>query len=189
MDNPVNIDVIGRDPAWTAQLPDAGKVARRAALAALANAGQPAGLDGHALELSVVLTDDAEVRRLNREFRRRDRPTNVLAFPAFDATDLQPRTAAPALLGDVVIGRETVTAEASAQDKPLSHHLAHLVVHGTLHLLGYDHANERDGSAMEGLETAILAGLGVPDPYRDSASRPSVTTVQPQQSGRPDDRR
>jgi probable rRNA maturation factor len=118
-------------------------------------------LPGAAGEVSVVLTDDARIRALNREWRDIDKPTNVLSFPAPGG-----RTAAePALLGDVVIAYETTAREAAAEAKPFTHHIAHLVVHGFLHLLGYDHESDTEADQMERLETRILALLAVPDPY------------------------
>jgi probable rRNA maturation factor len=110
-------------------------------------------------ELAIVLTNDSAIRELNRTWRGKDAPTNVLAFP----TDSQ---AAPhRLLGDVVIAYETLAREAKTERKPFDHHLAHLAVHGFLHLCGYDHETDRKAAAMERLETAILARLGIPDPY------------------------
>jgi probable rRNA maturation factor len=106
-----------------------------------------------------VLTDDSAIRELNRTWRRKDEPTNVLAFP----TDSQ---AGPArLLGDIVIAYETLAREAKGERKRFDHHLAHLAVHGFLHLCGYDHETDRQAATMERLETAILARLGIPDPY------------------------
>jgi probable rRNA maturation factor len=111
-------------------------------------------------ELSIRIVDAAESRALNRRYRGKDRPTNVLAFPA----ELPPELGL-SLLGDLVICREVVEAEALAQAKPLDAHWAHMVVHGTLHLMGYDHEAADDSAVMEALETEILAELGWPDPY------------------------
>jgi probable rRNA maturation factor len=113
--------------------------------------------------LGVILTDDAEQRRLNRDFRAKDTPTNVLAFPLGDAVP-----GGVVMLGDVVLAFETVAREAEEQDKPLADHLRHLVVHGLLHLLGFDHETDAEAEVMEAREREILAGLGVPDPYRDT---------------------
>ena len=113
-------------------------------------------------EVSVVLTDDARIRVLNREWRDIDKPTNVLSFPAPGG-----RTGAEAtLLGDVVIAYETTAREAAAEAKPFAHHVTHLAVHGFLHLLGYDHESDAEADEMERLESKILALLAVPDPYR-----------------------
>jgi probable rRNA maturation factor len=118
--------------------------------------------DAQGAEACVVLADDALVRTLNRTYRGKDAPTNVLSFP-FDSAPAE--TAGPRHLGDIVLAVETVRAEADAQGIPPGHHLQHLVVHGLLHLLGFDHEAEADAEAMEGLEAEILATVGVPDPY------------------------
>jgi len=141
-------------PAWRAAMPGCERVARRAARATLAVAGKaPAG------GLCLVLADDRLQRELNRRFRGKDRSTNVLSFGG-----------APAELGDVVLALETVQAEARAQGKSLADHVAHLVVHGVLHLMGHDHARAAEARRMERLEREILARLGIADPYRPSAS-------------------
>jgi probable rRNA maturation factor len=145
------IDIAIEAGAW-AELPDAEAIARRACAAVLANSGE--------VEAGITLTDDAHMRALNRTWRGIDRPTNVLSFPAPDTNRAGPR-----LLGDVVIASETLLREAEEHRIPACDHLAHLVVHGLLHLLGHDHENESDAEAMEDRERSILARLGVPDPY------------------------
>ena len=154
------VDIVVESPLWKAQR-GADAMLRRA----LAAAGALVPSDG---ELAVVLTDDAAIRALNRDWRSKDAATNVLSFPAKEA---RPDRRAPRLLGDIVIAYETVAREAAAEGKPFMHHLAHLAVHGFLHLVGYDHEANEDAEAMEGLEIAILARLEVPDPYllRDQA--------------------
>lgn len=112
-------------------------------------------------ELTVRLVDSQESQALNRDYRGRDRPTNVLSFP-FESP---PGVALP-LLGDLVICHPVVAAEAAEQDKPLADHYAHMVVHGTLHLLGYDHIEDEEAEAMERLEREILAEFHIADPYR-----------------------
>jgi probable rRNA maturation factor len=141
------------DQAWTAALPRAEAVAARAAGAAL-TAG---GAGGEATELAVLLADDAALAKLNDRFRDRQGPTNVLSFPA-------PESAQPHL-GDLALAYGVCAAEAQAQGKPLADHLAHLVAHGVLHLLGWDHRTDDEAEAMERLEREILAGLDIPDPY------------------------
>ena len=128
-------------------------------LTALAGAG--ARVRG-AAELSVLLTDDAEQRALNARWRGKDAPTNVLSFP-----QIEPFGAVRGLLGDITLARETLEREAAELGKSLDEHFTHLIVHGFLHILGYDHQNEAEALQMEGLETQILAGLGIADPYAD----------------------
>ncbi|MCP1198805.1 rRNA maturation RNase YbeY [Notoacmeibacter sp. MSK16QG-6] len=113
-------------------------------------------------ELSIVLTDSAAVHELNRQWRDKDRPTNVLSFPAFD---LKPGDALPSMLGDIVIAREVVAAEADEAGKTFGDHLTHLIVHGFLHLAGWDHETDDEADAMEALEIAILVRLEIADPY------------------------
>jgi probable rRNA maturation factor len=153
------IDIAEPCALWRARLTDIEGLCRGAARAALAGTGGPPG----AAELSIVLGDDALVHVLNRQWRGEDKPTNVLSFP--QRTAALPADA-PRLLGDIVLAFETVAAEATAQGKPLAHHLCHLVVHGVLHLLGFDHEAAGEAERMEALEIAVLSGLGVPDPYR-----------------------
>lgn len=163
-------------PAWRRALPGGGALARRAARAALSGA---AGRDGYQLdrsaELSLVLADDALLHHLNRHYRGVDRPTNVLSFPGGAGAGPAPSASkgggagVPAMLGDVVLAVETVAAEATAQGKTMGDHFSHLVVHGVLHLLGYDHLTAAEAKAMESLEVEVLAGLGVADPYRSPA--------------------
>ncbi len=156
---PVEIDLAEPSPLWRRALPELERVCDRAARAALAGGGAPRG----PAELAIVLADDALLRGLNRAWRGRDAPTNVLSFAAGADT---PPPGAPLLLGDVVLAFETVAAEAQAQGKTLADHLAHLVIHGVLHLLGFDHEIAAEAERMEALETRVLAGLGVDDPYR-----------------------
>jgi probable rRNA maturation factor len=163
-------------PAWRRALPGGGGIARRAAWAALAGAASRDGrrLDGPA-ELSLVLADDALLHHLNHQYRGVDKPTNVLSFSGGVGPGPVPSgfpgggAGVPAMLGDVVLAVETVAAEAAAQGKTMGDHFSHLVVHGVLHLLGYDHLTAAEAGAMESLEVEVLAGLGVADPYRQPA--------------------
>lgn len=145
------IDVEVEDPAWTKALGDAGALADAAAAATLASEGAVG--EG----VTVLLTDDETVRGLNLRFREQDKPTNVLSFPA--------PTNPERFLGDIALAFGVCAREALEQGKPLAHHLQHLVAHGVLHLLGYDHVSDAEALEMEGLERAVLAGLGIPDPY------------------------
>ena len=111
-------------------------------------------------ELSVVLMDDAEQQVLNKQWRNIDKPTNVLSFP-----QIEPFAPVLGILGDITLARETLEREAVEQGVSFTDHFTHLVVHGFLHILGYDHIDEQDALVMEGLETQILATLGIDDPY------------------------
>jgi probable rRNA maturation factor len=125
-------------------------------------------------ELAVLLVDDKAIRALNRDWRDRDEPTNVLSFPArtTSAAGAGARPEPVRLLGDIVIAYETTAREASAAAIPFQNHVVHLAVHGFLHLLGYDHEGEPQAAAMEALEVAVLAQLEVPDPYALRATEP-----------------
>ncbi|AXP59688.1 TPA: rRNA maturation RNase YbeY [Haemophilus influenzae] len=116
--------------------------------------------EGDEVEMTVRIVDEAESHELNLTYRGKDRPTNVLSFP-FECPD---EVELP-LLGDLVICRQVVEREAVEQDKPLMAHWAHMVVHGSLHLLGYDHIEDDEAEEMESLETQIMQGLGLDDPY------------------------
>jgi probable rRNA maturation factor len=153
------VDVLVEDGAWLTEpgLDELLDVAVSTA-ASLADAE----ILPHA-EVSVVLTDDARIRVLNREHRGIDKPTNVLSFPQDEADS----AAYGPLLGDIVVARETVAREAVDGGLPFRHHLAHMIVHGFLHLVGYDHQDDIEAEDMERLETAILSELGIPDPYAD----------------------
>jgi probable rRNA maturation factor len=149
----VSAEIEIASPLWAAE-PDAARCVREAIAAAAARV--PAGG-----EVSVLLADDATVRTLNRDWRGVDKPTNVLSFPAAPQPAGMPR-----LLGDIAVAHETLVREAGQEGKPILHHLAHLVVHGYLHLMGYDHESDSEAEAMEDLEREILRALRIPDPYR-----------------------
>jgi probable rRNA maturation factor len=145
------IDIEIEAAAWTDTQPDAEALTRAAAEAVLAME--------HLADrnLVVLLTDDIAVQALNARFRGKDQPTNVLSFP----TPPNPEQH----LGDVALAYQTCAREAAEQGKTLAAHLQHLVAHGVLHLLGYDHMTDLEAEEMEGLERVVLAGLGVSDPY------------------------
>jgi probable rRNA maturation factor len=141
------VDVVLLDPAWRKALPGVERLVRKAARAATANRKR---------SLTVALADDRRVRALNARDRKKDKPTNVLSYPSGER----------GYLGDIVLARQTVWREAKSQGKTPADHVAHLVVHGTLHLLGYDHeTGDADAERMEALERRILAKLGIADPY------------------------
>jgi probable rRNA maturation factor len=124
------------------------------------------------IELAIVFSNDSAIRALNRDWRGKNAPTNVLSFPALDLPapiagrrDGGKRRNSSPYVGDIVLAYQTVAREAVAEGKPFGHHLAHLAIHGFLHLHGYDHENDRDAQRMERLERKILARLAIPDPY------------------------
>ena len=147
------IDVLIESNLWKGAK-DAESVARRAIAEAAAVLSTPR------TELAIVLTDDSAIRLLNRAWRGVDAATNVLSFPTGRAGGER------GLIGDIVLAYETVAAEARAEHKPFAHHLAHLAVHGFLHLLGYDHVRNKNAETMERVERDILQRLAIPDPYR-----------------------
>ena len=126
-------------------------------------------------ELAIMLTDDGGIRTLNRNWRGIDKATNVLSFPALQPTGDTGPDDAPRMLGDIAIAYETTRREADEEHKLFDHHLSHLAVHGFLHLIGYDHENDAEAEAMEGLEREILAQLGIPDPYADRVPMPAAS--------------
>ncbi|HEX5508034.1 MAG TPA: rRNA maturation RNase YbeY [Pseudolabrys sp.] len=152
------IDIQVRSARWKKEAA-AEKTVRKAVIAAAAALRKSGG------EISIVLTDDKTIRALNRDWRGVDGPTNVLSFPAPSGNG----RAGPVPLGDIVIAFETLRRESAEESKPFLHHLSHLAVHGFLHLMGYDHRNDKQAAAMERLERAILALLNVADPYRPRA--------------------
>ncbi len=153
MTNQIDVDVATKSPDLPSQEDVAHWIGR-----ALAGAGETA-----ACEVSVRIVDSDEIRTLNREYRHRDQSTNVLSFPSGEIIGLPDQV--PRALGDIVICADVVADEAAVQGKASGDHWAHMVVHGTLHLLGYDHEDDDEARAMETLETRILAELGIADPY------------------------
>lgn len=159
----LDIEVVRHGETWSAAPINDGSL-RRAAKAAFAMISLPPG----SYEATILLTDDAEMRVLNRTWRGKDRATNVLSFPARETVGV------PGLLGDVVIAYETTLREAREENIPLEDHVAHLVVHGVLHLAGFDHANDGEAERMEDLERKALASLGIADPYAETQARRPV---------------
>jgi probable rRNA maturation factor len=150
----VVIEIAVESEAWT-QMGGAERTVRQAIEAAVSDAGPSSA------EVGVVLTDDTRIRDLNRIWLGNDKATNVLSFPAPDASPPSDTK----FLGDVVFALQTIRREAEDEQKSFERHLAHLAVHGALHLLGFDHAGDQDAEVMEERERRILARLGIPDPY------------------------
>jgi probable rRNA maturation factor len=203
----VEILISIEEPRWEEKISDIEGLCQRAAHAALAAAlaAEPGLLPEGPAEMSLVLADDDTVHELNRTYRGKDKPTNVLSFALHadgeDGSDgdgddfaddeyeddpdgeddaeegegddfLSPGPAVPVLLGDVILAFETVEREAREQNKAFADHLTHLVTHGVLHLLGYDHIEDGEAEQMERLETQILSGFGIADPYADGGHAP-----------------
>ena len=152
----VDIDIFIEAGDWPAE-PELTRLVDRAVAAAFAETGAEG-----ASELSVVFSDDAHIRALNAGWRGKDKPTNVLSFPAFSFPKGEPL---PPMLGDIVLASETVAREAALEGKPIENHISHLVIHGLLHLLGHDHETDAEAEEMEAIERAALARLAIPDPY------------------------
>jgi probable rRNA maturation factor len=155
--NPVAIDVLVEAGDWAGE----GELEALAATT-IATACAELQLAGKPSELSIVFTDDLHIRELNKGWRGKDKATNVLSFPA---SQTSPRDPLPPMLGDIVIAFETVRREAELEGKAFDHHLTHLIVHGFLHLLGYDHETDPEAEIMERTEARILARLAIADPY------------------------
>ncbi|HAU29271.1 MAG TPA: rRNA maturation RNase YbeY [Rhodospirillaceae bacterium] len=150
---------IAHNPWRQAKAP--ATLVRKAVRAALAVA-RAEGVNG---EISIVLSSDSEIRQLNATWRGKDTPTNVLSFAAHDASGQHPCPQGSDALGDIILAFETCRREARTEGKPLEHHMAHLVVHGVLHLLGHDHMRSAEAETMMALEIRALAMMGIPDPY------------------------
>jgi len=157
----ITVDIEIEDEAWTKAEPEAEALVWRAAQAVL-----DAHEDVEGKGIVILLADDDSVQTLNRDFRHKDYATNVLSFPAPQDPTANPE----GQIGDIALAYGVCVREAAEQGKTLAHHLQHLVAHGVLHLLGYDHEGDEEAEAMEALEREILAGLDVPDPYADDAS-------------------
>jgi len=158
----LTLDIGAPSPLWR-RLPRARAIARETIAACLAESGFKAREGAQA---SLLLSDDAKVRALNAKWRGQDKPTNVLSFPAAPPD----RLSASPTLGDVALAFETLEREALADGIPLADHYRHLLTHGFLHLIGYDHGTDEDAGRMEALERRILARLGVADPYAEGAA-------------------
>lgn len=159
----MGIDVVIEHDAW--QVAGLAPLATRAAAATLRHLN----LDPDLFDIALLGCDDSRIASLNADFRDKPRPTNVLSWPSAerggDAPGDRPAPPEPGEIGDIALAFETCRREADAAGRPLADHATHLIVHGILHLLGYDHETEPDAALMEGLETEILVSMGLPDPY------------------------
>ncbi len=150
----MKLDISIDDKDWKS-VADLRKLCRRAISEALPDKD---------IQLSVLFTGDAEISQLNGQWRGKPQPTNVLSFPV--NPNLPRPEGEPRPLGDLALAYGVIAKEAAEQDKPIANHISHLIVHGVLHLLGYDHGNDREAESMEGLEVKILNRLGIDNPYQ-----------------------
>ncbi|MDC0738749.1 rRNA maturation RNase YbeY [Cognatishimia sp. SS12] len=171
----MTVEIITEDPRWDALALEA--LAERASEATLAHLGY----DPDEWDISLLACDDARIAVLNGDHRDKPRPTNVLSWPSEErgaeraGASPQPPAGPDPELGDIAIAYDTCAREAAEAGKPMQDHVTHLLVHGILHLLGYDHIRDQDATLMEGLEVAILGKLGLPDPYRiDAGETPNL---------------
>ena len=163
----IDIEIATEASGWERSIPELEEVVGRAVDAAVVTAPDAPG----AASLAVLLTDDAAIRELNAAWRHQDKPTNVLSFPMADERDLSLANVVEQelLLGDIVLARGVCMREAAEKEIAVDRHATHLLVHGTLHLLGCDHHDDREATDMEQREVRALARLGIPDPYGDRA--------------------
>jgi probable rRNA maturation factor len=171
--SPLEIEIVRHSDLWDS-IEVSGDTLSRAALAAFV--ATPAAPDAALCEVTLVLTDDDEMRELNRTWRGKDSSTNVLSFQAGEPVG--EAHGEPSPLGDIVLAGETVIEEAKLKGIPAADHAVHLVVHGMLHLLGFDHERDADAERMEALETKVLAGLGIADPYAAYALPAAAEVMQ-----------
>lgn len=163
------IDVTVSEPEWNASFLDVEEVARTAVRLTLRIARLPPVMKGRAFETSVVLANDDLIQILNHEYRDMDKPTNVLSFATIDSDDPLPKEG-PFPLGDIILSYQTIDREAREQGKFFKDHFTHMVIHGTLHLIGYDHQTEDEANIMETLEIRILGKLNIQNPYMENFS-------------------
>lgn len=165
----MNIDVSVQDPIWET-IPEIEPLAQDIVTTTLTMAPLPKPVQDKQLEVSIVLANDTLIQLLNNEYRTQDKPTNVLSFATLDdpTPDLPDDEQTPLHLGDVMLAYQTIEREAKEQGKYLQDHITHLMIHGTLHLLGYDHESEDDANVMETLEIRILEKKGIQNPYTEA---------------------
>lgn len=165
----IDIDVSVSEPEWNESFLELEDLAKQAVQIAIDMAVLPEPVRGRDLEISVVLANDDLLQVLNREYRQMDKPTNVLSFATLDSDDPPPPDG-PFPLGDIILSYQTIDREAMEQGKFFRDHFVHMVVHGTLHLVGYDHMTEDEATIMETLEIRILEKMHIQNPYMDNMS-------------------
>jgi len=159
------VDVNIEEPKWSEQINNIEIIVEKLCFAVIKEAGLLNVCSGG--EVSVLLTDDKSIKKLNKQYRHHDKATNVLAFPIAEIkpSNLKSEQGKYTVLGDIIISFNTTMAEAKEQNKSFEHHFCHLIIHGALHLLGYDHINDKDAKAMEQLEIKLLDKFGIVNPY------------------------
>lgn len=167
--NTIEIDVSVAEPQWSESFLDVETIARLAMTITVHSAMMPKKIENRDLEASIVLANDDLAHVLNREYRGMDKPTNVLSFANLDSDDPMPEEG-PYPLGDIILSYQTIDRESTEQGKFFKDHFTHMVVHGTLHLLGYDHQTEDEATIMETLEIRILEKMNIQNPYMDNLS-------------------
>ncbi|MCF8467650.1 MAG: rRNA maturation RNase YbeY [Sneathiella sp.] len=182
----VDLAISYQDDGWPALIPDIEARSEEIVLATLRTVAREIGLEKYlasekpVVEISLVFANDAVIQDLNRDYRGKDQATNVLSFPdtVLDVVELADAAATqePLMLGDIVMARETLVREATAQHKDIANHLALLLAHGVLHLAGYDHMEENEAEMMEHLEIAILRDLNIANPYEISDELPQESS-------------
>jgi probable rRNA maturation factor len=177
--NRIILDVTIGAAGWEKEIADPVPLLRQATRRAVAASGSRAARGGRTVAVNVALLDDRGIRKLNRQYRGKDKPTNVLSFAAA-GDDLPPpargKSSRSLQLGDIAIALGTVRREAKAQGKSVKNHLAHLMVHAVLHLLGYDHEDDAEAERMENVERRTLAAMGIADPYQSPSQSTSDRT-------------
>ncbi|MGZ9096710.1 MAG: rRNA maturation RNase YbeY [Micavibrio sp.] len=167
----INVDISIETPSWESACPDYESLVQKAIDAVFTQSPVARDLLQKGIEpdISVVLADDAAVQTLNRDYRNKDKPTNVLSFAQLDSEAgwIAPDQPGPCALGDLVLAYETVLRESQEGEKPFESHFIHLIVHGTLHLLGYDHIDDVEAETMESLEIQILKSMYIENPYKN----------------------
>lgn len=162
----LEIDFAVQDPVWE-EIEHLEDFTKRAIRYSFETSILPREIENKDVEISIVFANDALIQVLNREYRNKDKPTNVLTFAALDAEE--PQDTDTIALGDVILSYETIHKEALEQDKFFRDHLIHMIVHGTLHILGYDHESDDEATTMEALEIRILEHLDIQNPYTEKA--------------------
>jgi probable rRNA maturation factor len=165
----IEVDVSVSEPQWNESFLDVEAIARRAATLTVQHATLPRRIESRDMEAAIVLANDDLIQILNREYREMDKPTNVLSFATLDSNDPVPDEG-PFPLGDIILSYQTIDREATEQGKFFKDHFTHMIVHGMLHLLGYDHQDEDEANIMETLEIRILQKMNIQNPYMDNMS-------------------